>query len=133
MSVDLCLPRAGISGKPLAVNKIFALTKCSHRILKVRNVLSWRKLNEMAAKPMPPWSTGPNQAAPKPGTLMCKMAIMPDWHTSYPYKWKFTYLRHHSSSCRVYSRDGFQNIFRLIFQVSIHDQITLTVDIIMCI
>ncbi|XP_077025226.1 EF-hand calcium-binding domain-containing protein 6 isoform X3 [Tamandua tetradactyla] len=44
--------------------------------------------------------------------LMCKMAIIPDWHTLHPHARKFTYLRPHSSPCRVYSRNGFQNMFR---------------------
>ncbi|XP_066214714.1 EF-hand calcium-binding domain-containing protein 6 isoform X1 [Saccopteryx leptura] len=44
--------------------------------------------------------------------LMCKMAIIPDWHTSYPLTQKSTNLRPHSSPCRVYSRSGFQNMFR---------------------
>ncbi|XP_066111995.1 EF-hand calcium-binding domain-containing protein 6 isoform X4 [Saccopteryx bilineata] len=44
--------------------------------------------------------------------LMCKMAIIPDWHTSYPLTQKSTNLRPHSSPCRVYSRNGFQNMFR---------------------
>ncbi|XP_037701873.1 EF-hand calcium-binding domain-containing protein 6 isoform X2 [Choloepus didactylus] len=44
--------------------------------------------------------------------LMCKMAIIPDWHTWHPRARKFTYLRPHSSPCRVYSWNGFQNMFR---------------------
>ncbi|XP_072829749.1 EF-hand calcium-binding domain-containing protein 6 isoform X6 [Vicugna pacos] len=40
------------------------------------------------------------------------MAIVPDWHTLYPHTRKFTHLRPHSSPCRVYSRNGFQNMFR---------------------
>ncbi|XP_004438095.1 PREDICTED: EF-hand calcium-binding domain-containing protein 6 [Ceratotherium simum simum] len=44
--------------------------------------------------------------------LTCKMAMIPDRQTSYPHTRKFTYLRPHSSPCRVYSRNGFQNTFR---------------------
>ncbi|XP_062932170.1 EF-hand calcium-binding domain-containing protein 6 [Cynocephalus volans] len=43
---------------------------------------------------------------------MYKMAIIPDWQTSYPHTRKITYSRPHSSPCRVYSRNGFQNMFR---------------------
>ncbi|KAM8777483.1 EF-hand calcium-binding domain-containing protein 6 [Rhynchonycteris naso] len=44
--------------------------------------------------------------------IMCKTAIIPDWHTLHPLTQKFTNLRPHSSPCRVYSRNGFQNMFR---------------------
>ncbi|XP_077932842.1 EF-hand calcium-binding domain-containing protein 6 [Halichoerus grypus] len=44
--------------------------------------------------------------------LMYKMANIPDWHTSYPHTQKFMNLRPHSSPCRVYSRNSFQNMFR---------------------
>ncbi|XP_025873217.2 EF-hand calcium-binding domain-containing protein 6 isoform X1 [Vulpes vulpes] len=43
---------------------------------------------------------------------MCKMAIIPDWQTSYPHTRKLKNLRPHSSPCRVYSRNSFQNMFR---------------------
>lgn len=60
---------------------------------------------------------------------MYKMAIMPVWHTSYPYKWKFMYLRPQSSSCRMCSRVVSKICSDFIFQMSIHDQITLTIGI----
>lgn len=44
--------------------------------------------------------------------LMCKMAVVPDWHIICPYTRKFTHSRPHSSPCRVYSRSVFQNMFR---------------------
>ncbi|XP_053751827.1 EF-hand calcium-binding domain-containing protein 6 isoform X5 [Panthera pardus] len=44
--------------------------------------------------------------------LMCKMAVIRDWHLSYPPTHKFMNLRPHSSPCRVYSRNGFQRVFR---------------------
>ncbi|XP_069347370.1 EF-hand calcium-binding domain-containing protein 6 [Eulemur rufifrons] len=45
--------------------------------------------------------------------LKCKMVIIPDWLTSYPHTRKFTCSRPHSSPCRLlYSRNGFQNMFR---------------------
>nr|XP_012613166.1 EF-hand calcium-binding domain-containing protein 6 isoform X2 [Microcebus murinus] len=44
--------------------------------------------------------------------LKYKMAIIPDWLTSYPQTRKFTYSRPHSSPCRLHSKNGFQNIFR---------------------
>ncbi|XP_004771223.2 EF-hand calcium-binding domain-containing protein 6 isoform X2 [Mustela putorius furo] len=44
--------------------------------------------------------------------LMHKMANVTDWHISYPYTRKFMNLRPHSSPCRVYSRNGFQNMLR---------------------
>ncbi|XP_026926324.2 EF-hand calcium-binding domain-containing protein 6 isoform X2 [Acinonyx jubatus] len=43
---------------------------------------------------------------------MCKMAVIRDWHISYPPTHKFMNLRPHSSPCRVYSRNGFQRVFR---------------------
>ncbi|XP_046923068.1 EF-hand calcium-binding domain-containing protein 6 [Lynx rufus] len=43
---------------------------------------------------------------------MCKMAVTRDWHISYPPTHKFMNLRPHSSPCRVYSRNGFQHVFR---------------------
>ncbi|XP_023113343.2 EF-hand calcium-binding domain-containing protein 6 isoform X2 [Felis catus] len=44
--------------------------------------------------------------------LMCKMAVIQDWHISYPPTHKFMNLRPHSSPCRVYSRNGSQRVFR---------------------
>ncbi|XP_040346543.1 EF-hand calcium-binding domain-containing protein 6 isoform X4 [Herpailurus yagouaroundi] len=44
--------------------------------------------------------------------LMCKMAVIQDWHISYPPTHKFMNLRPHSSPCRVYSRNGFRRVFR---------------------
>ncbi|XP_047724083.1 EF-hand calcium-binding domain-containing protein 6 isoform X2 [Prionailurus viverrinus] len=44
--------------------------------------------------------------------LMCKMAVIRDWHISYPPTHKFMNLRPHSSPCRVYSRNGSQRVFR---------------------
>ncbi|XP_047405214.1 EF-hand calcium-binding domain-containing protein 6 isoform X2 [Sciurus carolinensis] len=44
--------------------------------------------------------------------LMNKMAVIPNWQTLYPHPRKCTYSRPHSSPGRVYSKNGFQNMFR---------------------
>lgn len=60
---------------------------------------------------------------------MHKRAIRPDCPTSSPHTQKFRNLRPHSSPCRVYSRNAFENMVRLLVQVSIHGQVILAVDI----
>nr|XP_019570611.1 PREDICTED: EF-hand calcium-binding domain-containing protein 6 [Rhinolophus sinicus] len=62
-------------------------------------------------------STETNGNSTKPGSskardLTYKRAIIPDCPTSSPHTQKFTNLRPHSSPCRVYSRNAFQNVFR---------------------
>ncbi|VFV35654.1 ef-hand calcium-binding [Lynx pardinus] len=55
---------------------------------------------------------GTKSCGTKARDLMCKMAVTRDWHISYPPTHKFMNLRPHSSPCRVYSRNGFQRVFR---------------------
>ncbi|XP_057599313.1 EF-hand calcium-binding domain-containing protein 6 [Hippopotamus amphibius kiboko] len=61
--------------------------------------------------------------------LTCKMAVVPDWHTLYPHTRKFARLRPHSSPCRVYSRNGFQNMFRPSSSTAIANPILSSLDI----
>lgn len=53
---------------------------------------------------------------------MHKMANVTDWHISYPYTRKFMNLRPHSSPCRVYSRNGFQNMLRPFSSGEYHEE-----------
>nr|XP_010958483.1 EF-hand calcium-binding domain-containing protein 6 [Camelus bactrianus] len=57
------------------------------------------------------------------------MAIVPDWHTLYPHTRKFTHLRPHSSPCRVYSRNGFQNMFRPSSTTAVANPILSSLDV----
>ncbi|XP_058597074.1 EF-hand calcium-binding domain-containing protein 6 isoform X4 [Neofelis nebulosa] len=61
--------------------------------------------------------------------LMCKMAVIRDWHISYPPTHKFMNLRPHSSPCRVYSRNGFQRVFRPSSTTAIANPILSFLDV----
>ncbi|KAM5333804.1 EF-hand calcium-binding domain-containing protein 6 isoform 2-T2 [Glossophaga mutica] len=61
--------------------------------------------------------------------LMCKMAIMPDWHTSCPHTQNFTDLRPHSSPCRLCSRNGFPNMLRPSSTTAIANPILSFLDV----
>ncbi|XP_042849407.1 EF-hand calcium-binding domain-containing protein 6 isoform X2 [Panthera tigris] len=60
---------------------------------------------------------------------MCKMAVIRDWHISYPPTHKFMNLRPHSSPCRVYSRNGFQRVFRPSSTTAIANPILSFLDV----
>ncbi|XP_036720560.1 EF-hand calcium-binding domain-containing protein 6 [Balaenoptera musculus] len=57
------------------------------------------------------------------------MAVVPDWHTLYPHTQKFTHLRPHSSPCRVYSRNGFQHMFRPSSSTAVANPILSSLDV----
>ncbi|XP_054438549.1 EF-hand calcium-binding domain-containing protein 6 [Pteronotus mesoamericanus] len=61
--------------------------------------------------------------------LLCRMDVVPDWHTSCPHRQKFTHLRPHSSPCRVCSRNGFPNMFRPSSTTAIANPILSFLDV----